>query len=112
MADKRIKRDWFLAIADMSGEFEGNPAAFDAAQVYGPFTAAEVTRLAKVDEEAGEFPHASYTVTIFKALRKTEGQMRKLILSVVKQAQAERADQDEELEEEIEYHKGNRGPVR
>jgi hypothetical protein len=32
------KRRWYVAVCDVSGMFENNPASFEAATIYGPYT--------------------------------------------------------------------------
>ncbi len=89
------KRNWFVAIGDMSGEYEGNPLSFDASEVYGPFTQEQALALAKMGDG---FPHASKDVVAFPAVRLPFRKTKALIKTELATAQ----DEDDERSEEIE----------
>jgi hypothetical protein len=58
------KREWYIAVCSMSGEFAGNPPSFEAATIYGPYTHEQVAKAAKIGDG---FPHETYSVETFKA---------------------------------------------
>lgn len=90
------KREWYVAVGDMSGDHEGNPLAFEASDVYGPFTAAQALRLYELGED---FPHASYGVTIFRRSPGTYRDVARLIKAKKAEAMEEAAREHEEHEE-------------
>lgn len=77
------KREWYVAVSEMSGEFAGNPPCFEAAEIYGPYTAAQALELSKLDETA---PHETFAVTIFKAQKVPFRSLRKSIREKLKEA--------------------------
>jgi hypothetical protein len=81
------KRNWFLAVCDMSGTFEGNPASFEAATIYGPYTKEQVEEAEKIGED---FPHATYALTVFTADERPRFKsLLKLLKEVVAKAKQE-----------------------
>jgi hypothetical protein len=88
------KREWYVAVGDMSGEYEGNPLSFDASEIFGPFTAAQALELSKMDETA---PHASFGIVIFKAQKLPFRSLRKQIRERLKEAIADQAATDAEM---------------
>jgi hypothetical protein len=58
------KREWYIAVCDVSGTFAANPASFEAATIYGPYTKEQAD---EADALSEEFPEESFTIVVFKA---------------------------------------------
>lgn len=56
------KKEWFIAVGDIGGEFAGNPLAFIASDLYGPYTKKQVEQAEKIGES---FPDETFAVYSF-----------------------------------------------
>ncbi|MBU6429916.1 MAG: hypothetical protein KGR26_12960 [Cyanobacteria bacterium REEB65] len=95
MAKKRprAKREWYVAIGDVSGEYEGNPLCFVASHVYGPYTAGQALIASKLGDE---FPHATSDVWIFKASRPSYRELLSHIKAKLAEAKEDAAERQRE----------------
>lgn len=57
------KRQCYVAVCDVSGMFENNPASFEAAKIYGPYTRKQADALEAIGEG---FPHETMAVLTFR----------------------------------------------
>ncbi len=97
------KREWYVAVSEMGGEFAGNPPCFDASEIYGPYTAAQALELSKMDEAA---PHETFAVTIFKADKMPFRSIRKVIRDRLKEEIAGAAKDEDDTRKQRRYEDG------
>ncbi len=93
------KRNWYVAVGDMSGEYAGNPLSFDASQIYGPYTEEQAIAMAKL---GNDFPHESKDVVAFPAQRMPIRELKKLIKAEIKEA---KEDDDNNQAEHREFRR-------
>ncbi len=89
------KRNWYVAIGDMSGEYAGNPLSFDASQIYGPYTMEQAVAMATL---GNDFPHESKDVVAFPAQRMPIRELKRLIKAELKEAQDDADYNEQEIE--------------
>jgi hypothetical protein len=87
-------RNWFVAIGEMGGEFDGNPLSFEASEMYGPYTFAQ----AKSISDMGDFPHATKAIEIIPANRLPIRALKKLVKQQLAAAKADQDEEDERIE--------------
>jgi hypothetical protein len=99
-----MKRDWYIAVCDTSGEFAGNPASFEAATIYGPYTREQA---GKAEDLGEEFPNESWTVVVFKAEERPP--FRSLIKLIKHRVAAAVAEWKERDEYQAQFHNKTSG---
>jgi hypothetical protein len=92
MAKKKIdRREWFVAVACISGEHEGAPPNFDSAEVHGPYTARHAQELADMGEG---FPEDTFTILAFCPKRTPFRTLRAALKYQIDAANQDRAAED------------------